>query len=75
MGGCAGHAGHHTATAMDQLQAVIRIEQASSTGDDIVVTDEFNQQTMFHTIRQQQVKAGGLPNYRWQISLHPKTAG
>ena len=39
------------------LQAVIRIERASSTGDDIVVTDEFNQQTMFHTIRQQQVKS------------------
>lgn len=57
------------------LQAVIRIERASSTGDDIVVTDEFNQQTMFHTIRQQQVKAGGLPNYALADFIAPKDSG
>jgi 5-methyltetrahydrofolate--homocysteine methyltransferase len=57
------------------MRAVVRIERAASVGDDIEVYDEFNQKFRFHTIRQQLVKAAGLPNLALSDFIAPLGSG
>jgi 5-methyltetrahydrofolate--homocysteine methyltransferase len=59
-----------------QANAVIGIFPANSVGDDIEVYDEHgNTLVVFHTLRQQNKKAEGLPNYALADFIAPKELG
>ena len=58
-----------------QPQAVVAIMPANSVGDDIHTTDTNGNPVIFHTLRQQQTKAKGLPNYALADFIAPAASG
>ncbi len=58
-----------------QPQAVVAIMPANSIGDDIHTTDTNGNPVIFHSLRQQQIKAKGLPNYALADFIAPAATG